>query len=167
MNRMQTWCNHVANALILIAGVLAVILMIHVTLDAFARYLLNRTIGATLEIASLYYMVPLSLLPLAALVLRGELLSVEFLTSSLPRGLRAVLDMANQTLLAIVSGVLTWLSTLEAIDKTREGEVWESISGLIPAWPSRWFLPIAFGLVFVSALVRVRLTTLKLSSSSD
>tara|TARA_R110000751_G_scaffold95381_3_gene186353 strand:- start:24613 stop:25164 length:552 start_codon:yes stop_codon:yes gene_type:complete len=141
-----------ANFLVYLSGLLAICLMVHVSLDACYRYFFNKTFGATIEIASLYYMVPLCVLPLAKLILDDKLLKVTFATELLPLKRQRQLDKMNAVILVVGFGLLGYASLLEALDKTRKGEVWESIAGLIQAWPSRWVLPVAFGLAICAGL---------------
>jgi len=138
-----------------VASVAMVLMMIHVTIESFSRYFLNSPLPATTEIVSLYYMVPLSVLPLASLLARDELIKVEIVSdlSSL-RWRRNLLFFGDVTIL-VVSVLATYWMAQEALKKTRIGEVWEGSSAFVTAWPSRWFMPLGFGLLALVAAARV------------
>ena len=144
-----------AYGLVILSGGLSLVLMCHTSLDALYRYVVGRTLGATIEIASLYYMLPMSVLPLAYLTMHGQLMNVTFATEHLSVRTKRYLDLANQVVVVLVLGGLAFICFEEAVSKTREGEVWESINGLIPSWPARWVLVLAFGAAALTAAIRL------------
>ena len=48
-----------------LAGIMAVAMMFHISLDVFCKYFFNRPLDGTIEIVSLYYMVGIVFLPIS------------------------------------------------------------------------------------------------------
>jgi len=138
-----------------VASVAMVLMMIHVTVESFSRYFLNSPLPATTEIVSLYYMVPLSVLPLASLLAKDELIKVEIVSDLSTLKWRRILVFIGDATILVVSVLATYWMAQEALKKARIGEVWEGSSAFVTAWPSRWFMPLGFGLLALVAAVRV------------
>jgi TRAP-type C4-dicarboxylate transport system permease small subunit len=137
------------------AGLLAIAMMVHVTIDVIGRTFFNAPLVGTIEIVSAYYMAGLAFLPLALITKERGHIIVELFTGWMKRGSRTLLD----ALVAIISlgyvGVFTWQAILIAIDKTGLGEAREAGTGFVAIWPSRWVVPIGFGLMAVYLLIYI------------
>ncbi|MFP1633183.1 TRAP transporter small permease [Zhengella sp. ZM62] len=139
--------------LMTIGGLAIIVLMLHITADVAGKYFFNQPIIGTLEIVSRYYMVACVFLPLAFVQIRRQHLTVEMFTMGLSKrrlaGLDGVVSIAG---LAYV-GLLTWLVLDQAAAATRDREILSLSFFDLPAWPSRWILPLSFGLfAFVLAI---------------
>jgi len=137
----------VSRAFAVVAGVTVLAMMVHVTADVLTKYLLNMPIVGTLEIVSHYYMVAAIFLPLAAVERRRGHLFVELFTAKLgPRAILA-LDALGCLLGVVLAGSITWMSTVEALRRTRSGEIIDAVYYTIPIWPTRWLVPLGAGLL--------------------
>ncbi|MGX1306366.1 TRAP-type C4-dicarboxylate transport system permease small subunit [Amorphus suaedae] len=137
----------VSRAFAVVAGVTVLLMMLHVTTDVLTKYLLNMPIVGTLEIVSHYYMVAAIFLPLAAVERRRGHLFVELFTAKLaPRAILG-LDAMGCLLGVIFAGSITWMSTIEALRRTRSGEIIDAVYYTIPIWPTRWLVPLGAGLL--------------------
>lgn len=134
-------------------GVFIVLMMLNISLDVLAKYLFNHPLPGTFEIASGYYMVALVFLPLVAVSRGAGHIAVEMFSNMLPDRAQVWLAALVALLVGLFTGVFAWASTVEAIDRTIEGEVWQSGLETIIIWPSRWFLPVGLGLMAASALL--------------
>ena len=135
-----------SNALGLLGGIALVLMMLHVNLDVFGRFLLNSPVPGTLEIVSNYYMVAVVFLPLALVERQNAHISVELLSQHLPRGPRLLLIGLASVAAAVYFAAFTWQTWLDALAKYRIGEY---IRGqiLIVNWPSRFLLPVGCALI--------------------
>ena len=131
------------------AGLLIIIMMIHVAADVFGRLVLRAPIDGTIEWVAGYYMVAVAFFPLAY-VSRGEgHITIELFTSKLPARVRAALDCMAATLTFLYIGMMAWQTGIEAIEQTEGRETWETADDLITIWPSRWLLPIGCAMMAI------------------
>lgn len=129
------------------AGLTVLFMMLHVTADVIGKYLLHQPIVGTLEIVSHYYMVAAIFLPLAAVERHRGHLFVELFTSRLgPRPI-LVLDSIGCMMGVAFAAAVTWMTTIEALRRTRIRETIDAVYYEIPIWPTRWFLPTGMGLL--------------------
>lgn len=138
-----------------IACLFVIVMMLHVCADIVMRGLFHAPLFGTIEIVSAYYMVALAFLPIAWISrMRGHII-VELFTSHLaPRRIRLIDGLAGLVTLVYVA-TFCWQVIHTAIDKTAIGEAWESASGQIPIWPSRWLIPAGFLMMSAYVLIQV------------
>lgn len=131
----------------LIAGIIIVLMMLHISADVFFKSLLNYPIEGTLEIVSAYYMVAVVYLPLAYVTRTEGHLVVELFTRNLSvyrlAALEAIVGLVGVAYMAL----FTWHTTVAAIGSTADNEGWETADDIITVWPSRWVLPVGCGLM--------------------
>ncbi|MCY4548836.1 MAG: TRAP transporter small permease [Defluviicoccus sp.] len=145
----STWLRIPSDSLAAVAGVLILVMMVHVTADVFGRLAFSAPIDGTLEIVAGYYMVAVVFLPLAH-VSRGEgHIFIELFTRGLPERVRSCLDAAAATLTLFYVALMAWQTAVEAMIQTEGGELWETADDLIVIWPSRWLIPIGCALMAV------------------
>ena len=145
--RVPGWLRLPSDALAACAGVLVLVMMVHVAADVFGRLTFSAPIDGTLEIVAGYYMVAVVFLPLAY-VSRGEgHIFIELFTRRLPPRLLAGLDGAAALLTFVYIGLMGWQTAVEALIQTEGGEMWETADDLITIWPSRWLLPVGCALM--------------------
>ena len=65
MERFFGLIDRPSNLLTKLAGIIIMVMMIHISADVAAKYLLNDPIDGTLEIVAAYYMVVIVFFPLA------------------------------------------------------------------------------------------------------
>ncbi|MEX2629401.1 MAG: TRAP transporter small permease [Tistlia sp.] len=151
IERMLGWLTRI----LLVFGTIALILMaVHVIADVVGRLAFSSPVYGTTEIVSFYYMVAAVCLPLAYMELRDEHITVDILYLKLPLLLRRIVFVFSGLVTALFFGLFayrSWLDSLRAM-ATREMVMGNAF---IEIWPSRYFLPIAFGLLVIVALLRV------------
>lgn len=157
MNVFESMFNKLSNFLMWVSCVIGFLMMIHVTLDVAGRVLFDHPLFGTIEIVSGYYMVAVTFLPLAYVSRTEGQIVVELFTRKLSaRSLLRFSSVINIVTIAYLS-LVTWKTAEMAIEQTQEGENWESASGFIAIWPSRWALPIGFGTMAIFILYRTYL----------
>jgi TRAP-type C4-dicarboxylate transport system permease small subunit len=143
------------NVLMGVACLLGFLMMMHITADVAGRVLFDQPFDATIEIVSGYYMVALIFLPLAYIAAGEGHIIVELFTSGLSHKGLFRLEVFVKIVTITYMTVFAWQTGVEAIDATEIGEVWETASGFVPIWPSRWFLPVSCGLMAAYVLARL------------
>ena len=133
----------------------AALMMLQISADVLAKFLLGHSITATIEIVSTYYMVALVFLPLAFVDRTGGHIAADVLTKRMGPKLRAAVAVVMDLIVLVTLAVLCWFTFREALRRTIEGEVWQSGQFLLPVWPSRWLLPIGSGMMALSVLARL------------
>jgi TRAP-type C4-dicarboxylate transport system permease small subunit len=155
MHHLRTGLDGLTSALTWFAGLLTVVMMVHVTADVAARNFLNSPIVGTTEIVSAYYMAALAFLPLALITRERGHIIVELFTGWMKRPGRTLLDGIVAVLSLVYVVTFTWGVTAIAIEKTAIREAREAGIGLIYIWPSRWVVPIGFGLMAAYLLIYI------------
>lgn len=152
------WAVEWASRVLLFFGGLGIIaLMLHVCADVAGKYFFNKPITGTLEIVSWYYMVACVFLPLAFVQVQRQHLTVEMFTMGLSRRRLAALDGCVALAGLIYVGLLTYLVFGRAVKATADREILALTFSDVPAWPSRWILPVSFGLFSLVLLAQVAL----------
>lgn len=142
MRTLEKAIDGLANILAVLAGFLIVVMMLHVTLDVIGKYFFNQPIEGTIEYVAAYYMVGIIFLPLAY-VSRGEgQIRVDLFTQKLTGRKLGILEGSVGLCTLLYLAVFVWRTGLEAVEKTIQGEMWESSVDYVAVWPSRWFLPV-------------------------
>lgn len=137
-----------------IAAILVIAMMIHVSVDVFARYLSARGFPATVEIVSHYYMVGIAFLPLAFAERMNAHISVEIVTQMMPDTAQKIALFISWLLSIVVYGVLTYRTFLDAESKREIGAFLFTQGVRLDIWPSYYFLPIGFGLMTLALIYR-------------
>ena len=136
------------------AGLVLVLMMLHITLDVGVRNVLNGQIVGTLEWVSFYYMVAVVFLALGHVEIRNENIRVDLFVQMMPKLAQLALYVFACVLGMVFFGMLFWQSLIDAIEATqREEEAMSNIRFLI--WPARWALPIGFAGVLMALLANL------------
>lgn len=130
-------------------------MMVHVAVDVVAKLLLGWPLMGTLETVSLYYMVAVVFLPLAAVQRGREHIFVELFTVGLSLRSQAALDAVALTLTLALTLVLFWTGLEVALEKTAVGELSNNIEFQFQVWPGRWFPVIGFALTSICCLLQL------------
>ncbi len=121
-DRIAGWASNLSA---LAAAAALVLMMVHVFADVIGRYVFNSPIEGTLETVQIYYMVMVVVLPFAYVTRKdGQIIVALFTQKMAPRPL-AALDAAVGMVTLAFLGLLTWMSGIEAVEKTVLGEVRE------------------------------------------
>lgn len=154
---MTKFLDKYVQATSFLAGIVLVLMAIHVTADVVGKQLFGYPIPATLEFVSSYYMVAIVFLPLGAVTLEKGHLIVELFTQGLTEGRIALLTFVASTLAAAYVVAIFWFSFQQAVHATQTGEVWETANADLPTWIARWFVPIGcFGMLAQFCLQAIR-----------
>jgi len=149
------------NLLMWLSCFVGFLMMMHVTVDVTGRVLFNHPLVGTIEIVAAYYMVAIAFLPLGYIVGHEGHIVVELFTRGLsPRG-KFRLDLFVDIVTCAYISLFAWETAAEATDQTVVGEVWETATGFVAIWPSRWLLPIGCVLMALFLLVRIARTLLR------
>jgi len=150
IDRVLYW---LAKAL-LVAGTCALILMaVHVITDVLGRLLFDSPVYATIEIVSFYYMVAAVCLPLAYIEYKDDHITVEILYTPLPLWARRVVFILSMAVTALFFGLFAYQSWHDSLRAMASREVLMG-HAFIEIWPSRFFLPISFGLLVLISILR-------------
>lgn len=146
--------DRVSFALAAFGAVLVVLMAVHIVTDIVSRALFRISLELTSEIVARYYMTAIVFLPLAVVEQRGAHIIAETFTDPLPPRALLFLQGAIGIVVALFAGLVAWLSLTEAVTKTAANELLQSAHATIPIWPTRWFLPVGFGLFCLTAALR-------------
>lgn len=135
-----------------LGGIALMMMAIHVSLDAFGKYLLSTPIPATLEVVAYYYMPAVAALPIAYVQTRGGHVSVEMLFNYFPGWLQRVTLVVNDVISLAFVSLITWLALREGV---RKFEIGEYMFGEYPLiiWPGRFIF--TAGLLLMSLILLV------------
>lgn len=133
-------------------GVIVMLLVFHVTAEVVMRYVFGAPLSGTIQFVSLYYMTAIAFLPLGAVEERDSHIVVEVVTNLLPRALVAVFFGIGLFLTAAVAAVLTGRAWEEAIAQYELGAFVMEGGFRLDTWPTYFFVPLGFGLMFVVAV---------------
>ena len=152
---MKTLETAIARASIWLGALVLMAMMLQVVVDVVARSLFGTAFPATPDIVAKYYMVAVSLMPLAMTELSRRLIEATIFTQKLRGGTRQAVVLLGFVVSAVVFAILTWGSTAEAIKQTARGAYVEAGTMRVPTWPSYWILPVAFGLMLLVLMLRI------------
>lgn len=143
-----------SRGLAIVSAIVITLMMVHIGADVAAKYFLGSPINGTLEIVSVYYMVAVLYLPLAWCSHDGDQIKVELFTHRLPTRYLTRHDGVVDLLLFCFLAVIAWQGAANAWAKTIIGEQRETPLDLLIVWPSRWVVPIGFGMAALFHLFR-------------
>ncbi|REF73344.1 TRAP transporter small permease [Paracoccus versutus] len=134
------------NGLAVIAGLLLIVMMLHVSTDVVMKLFFNTPIQGTLEIVSAYYMVIAVFLPLGLVEWTRGSITVDIFFSLFPGWMKVVCVVFVLLFMAVVYGMLsyhTWGGATTSL--ARNDFLMGGASFEIVTWPPRFALPIGFG----------------------
>lgn len=145
----------VAGFSIALGGLVLLLMMLQVVIDVFMRNLLGAGFPATPDLVGKYYMVAVSVLPLALTEIERRHIEATIFTQKLKgRAQRGVL-LVGFVFFAAILAVLIWGTASEALRQTQHGAYIEAGTIRFTTWPSYWIMPISFGLAFMVMLIRI------------
>ncbi|WP_227935458.1 TRAP transporter small permease subunit [Alkalihalobacillus deserti] len=130
----------------LIAGMIALLVMLMVTLDVLFRNLFNTPIVAVYELVT-YSFIGMIALGFPYVQAQNQNVVIEVATSSLPAKYKNVLDLIGTVIGLFVIGIIAWQTGISTISSFVGNEY---SSGLIriPIWPAK--LVLSIGLTFLA-----------------
>ena len=136
-----------------IAGVLVIVMVLHVTVDVTMRYVFNApTIWA--EELSRLAMIWAVFIGSAALLRGGDHIRVTVITEKLPPALRNVMEVFSLVFVAVISGFVAWHGTPIAWNSFERGRTVGSMLDL-PSWVSQASVPLGFALIAIQAVALI------------
>lgn len=153
---MSAILEKTVRVLALLGSLGVVALMLHVCADVLLRALLGTPIPATVEIASRYYMVLISFLPLAWVQQRDGMVSIGVLDNVLPPAALRWSDVTVSLVVATAYGLLAWITFKTALKSYAVGIFVIVLNEPFIVWPSYFLPPLGFALAAIVCLARAR-----------
>lgn len=145
----------VARFSMVLGGLVLLAMMAQVVVDVFMRAFLGAGFPATSDLVGKYYMVAVSVLPLALTELKRRHIEATIFTQNLTGfGLKAV-QLFGFLCFGTVLAVLLYGSATEALRQTTRGAYIQAGTLHFVTWPSYWILPFSFGLALLVILIRI------------
>lgn len=138
-----------------LAGIALVLMMLHISIDVGANFLLGAPVPLTNATVTQYYMIAVAFLPLAAGEYRGAHIGVDLVVNYLPASSRRWLDHAVQILCFTVYAALAIQASQMAMEKIAANSFLMEQTTRVSTWPSYLLVPLGFGLI--ALLIGLRL----------
>lgn len=130
-------------------------MMVQIVVDVMSRWIFGTPVTGTMEIVAIYYLVPMTFLPLAAIQLADQHIAVGLFVQLLSPTTRKWLALAMSVVALVFTGWLMWLSFAEAFESFGIREVIETGATVMIMWPSRFVVAVGIGLMVVVLVVQV------------
>lgn len=154
MAAIEKFVQAVCRLVMVIAGIVLIVMMLHIVADVTAKYAFHKPIIGTIEIVAWYYMVIVAMAPVAYVQIYRQHLMVELFTMKLSIRATAVLDACVALVSASYTGLLAWLVLHEALRATHRGRAQDLTWFDLPTWPSAWVMPVSFTLLTLVFLLQ-------------
>lgn len=145
----------VARFSMLMGGLVLIAMMMQVVVDVFMRAFLGAGFPATADLVGKYYMVAVSVLPLALTEIKRRHIEATIFTQNLTGTPLKLVQLFGFLVFGAVLAVLFYGSTLEALRQMSRGAYIEAGTLRFITWPSYWILPFSFGLALLIILIRI------------
>jgi len=155
MDRLLNWLQKPIDLLFWISIAAGVLMMLHVTIDVTGRYLFNSPLEATTEIVAAYYMVVIAYAPWAWIAARDNHIVAGMFQDVGNEKTDFILDIFVKAFTILFLAVFSYQTFWAAVGQTKAGEVWLAGTMYVPAWPSRWVLPISGTFMLVYLVIRL------------
>jgi TRAP-type C4-dicarboxylate transport system permease small subunit len=152
---LNTVVRQADRGIMVLAGVALVLMMLHICVDVVANLLFGAPVPLTNAAVTVYYMIAVAFLPLAAGEYRGAHIGVDLIVNHLPAGVRRWLDHLVQTLCCVIYGVLAVQAWQLALQKLAANSYLMEQTTRFSTWPSYFLVPLGFGLI--ALLIGLRL----------
>lgn len=155
LRKLASGVQLLSYAMIALAGLATVLMVVHILADVFMRTFMGAPLPGTLEIATHYYLVPMTFLPLAVVELRQEHIVVQAFTHFLSDRATHILDQAVRVVCLATLTLMIWRTVIQAIERTEKGEYVTAVFFDVAIWPVRWVLPISLAAFALAILYRL------------
>lgn len=145
----------IARSSMVIGGLVLLAMMLQVVVDVFMRALIGAGFPATPDLVGKYYMVAVSVLPLALTEIKRRHIEATVFTQGLTGPALKTVQLAGFLVFGAVLAVLVYGSGSEAIRQMARGAYIEAGTIRFVTWPSYWILPVSFGLALVVIAIRI------------
>lgn len=144
------------NVIVVFVGAVSVVaMMFHITIDVLLRPFDSFSVPATLTMVTKYYMIALTLLPLAWVEKNQSMIVVEVITQVYLGWVltfnRLAVNFVSFALYAILAKA-TWD---QAVDQYHAGTYVASLNIHISIWPAFYILPVSFVLAALVCMLRI------------
>ncbi|MFC1885877.1 TRAP transporter small permease subunit [Thermodesulfobacteriota bacterium] len=136
------------------AAAVVLLMMLHIVFDVLAKFVFTSPLPGTLIVVANYYMVAAVYLPLAFVELRKESIAVDLFYQWFPPSMKYLATLFGTLCSIVFFSILTYQSYGDAIKALSIGEFVDG-TFLVITWPSRFFLPLSFGIVILVLLMRL------------
>ncbi|MCA0206936.1 MAG: TRAP transporter small permease [Proteobacteria bacterium] len=153
----------VVERLILVcAGTITALMIVHVTTDVIAKNLFNRPLPGTITIVSNFYMPIITFLPLILVQHYDQHVSVDVLFDRLPAGMRRFLTGLAYLLATVAFGLMAYYGWLEAMSKFRIRAFISEYGIRFPIWPGYYLPAVGYALIAAYTLLQFLNSVLRL-----
>ena len=152
---LRTAETAIARFSMVLGGLVLLAMMLQVVVDVFMRSFVGAGFPATADLVSKYYMVAVSVLPLALTEIKRRHIEATIFTQRLTGTPRRAVELLGFVAFAAVLGILLYGSTTEAMRQTQRGAYIEAGTLHFATWPSYWIMPLSFGLALIVMLMRI------------
>lgn len=149
------------DATIVVGAIAVALMMVHISADVVAKYIIGEPMPGTITVVSNYYMIVVAFLPLAFTERRNGHISVEVLVEHFPLGVQRWLNVLAMAISAVVLGFMTWQSFIDAERARAIGtfEIEQDMKLLI--WPARYLLPLGCALMTLTLVAKIALAVVR------
>lgn len=144
-----------------VAGVSLILMMVHISADVVAKYILRIPMPGTITVVSNYYMILVAFLPLAFTERRNGQISVEVLTTLMPERYQRGLNIVSMVFCAAVFAALAWQGWIEAGRAQQVGAFEIEQNMKLLTWPARYLLPVSFGLIAATLVLKITIALVR------
>ena len=147
--------DRIALWLMVLSCATTVLMMAHICADVLFKYAFRMPIDGTLETVSGWYMVAVVFASMAFVETKDGHISIDLFTRHLSAGAQSRLSVLTDLISVVYLVLMVWVSTQEALRRTANNEVWETVNAYLPIWPSRWLVPI--GMAALAAVILLKI----------
>jgi len=149
MKRIESVISWLISGTATLAGIMVVMLVVHVTVDVLMRFVFETPLNSTILFVSAFYMVAIAFLPLGAVEQKDGHIAVELLAEKFPVKVQSFLAGLATLLTCIVTTTVAIRTGDEALAKYIGGAFSIEAGGKVITWPTYLSLPIGFGLMAI------------------
>lgn len=147
LNGCRSILSRLDGLLFKISGAILLLMIAHIMAEAVLRFTGVRSNLQTLILVAAWYMVAVVFFAMPRTARTAGHITVDLVTRLMPARMRMISETAMRIVSAGYVLLLCVLTYSEAVVRTQGGETWESATGYITVWPSRWVLPLSFALM--------------------
>lgn len=149
---MGGWLKKLSNGAAVTAGVVTVLMMVHVTAEVSLRVLFDLHIPGTMEVVTYYYMVAGVFIGIFSCTMDDVHVRVDVVAQFLSGRTRSVVDGIGLLAIGIYFAIFSYGLYLQAARSWKRQETVDAIVAELSIWPSRWLAFIGIFLALLAAL---------------
>jgi len=146
--------NWIAQGSVVFASVILLTMMLQIVADVVMRNTVGAGFPATADLVSRYYMVAISLLPLALTEIHRRHIEATIFTQGFRGKAKRAISWLGIGFALAVFVMMAYVSFSEAIKQTGRGSYVEVGTTVFQTWPSYWIPPVSFALMALVMLLR-------------